>query len=516
MSIKRSKRQWEKLAQNEAWRKNAEKLDLGNMTIDELCELNLALLGRVVLPSDPDYNKDRQESNPAFQAYPKMIVYCEVPADVKFCLYAANTNNLWVALRSGGHSTAGYSVNDGMVIDTSGLRYVHINKADKTAVVGAGTNFGTLNNHLNMAKLHVPGGACQDVCVAGFMQGGGFGYTSRKYGMNIDNVISITMMLRDGKTVIANNLVNRDLFWAVRGGTGGNFGILLDITYQLHDLWQLWGFCILWDISDAAEVMLELQSNYMKSGAPDELCYMGNLATHKGRQIFALQGMYSGARSEGLASLKSLLAIGSASLVVDHIAPYYDMDSYLDNNPFPIPNVPDQGTKEDKQAGYISKPMSMADWQTVVDYYTDTEHPPFHTVVIEPYGGAINRPDPREMAFIHRDVDMDFFVDVFWQTPAEEKAAKDWLNGYMEVVSPFVNGHVYQNYPRRTLEDYRWNYWGENFRVLLAIREKYDPDPPFFHYEQSISAYPAGEDPGHVYNDAADLGINDPIVYDDN
>ncbi len=515
MSIKRSKRVWEKMAQNEAWRKGVDDLELRNMPLDALCEFNLSVHGKVVLQGNTDYNVDRQESNPAFQAYPLMIIYCAVASDVRYCLQLAKTYKFRVALRSGGHSTAGYSVNNGMVIDTSLLRYVHIDKAAKSAVVGAGTNFGTLNSELNDARLHVPGGACQDVCVAGFMQGGGFGYTSRKYGLNIDNVLEITMMLRDGKIVLANRSTNRDLFWAVRGGTGGNFGVLLNIKYQLHDLWQVWGFCILWDIKDAADVLVELQTNYMKTGAPDELCYMGNIATHDGHQILALQGMYAGDRAAGLASLQSLLAIGSANLDVDHVAPYSEMDPYLDNNPFPIPDIPDQGTKEDKQAGYIANPMSKADWQTVVDYYTDTQHPPYHTAIIEPYGGAINRPGSQEMAFIHRDVDMDFFVDVFWQKPAEENGAKAWLDGYMKVVAPFVNGHVYQNYPRRTLKDYRWNYWGGNFNALLAIRKKYDPDPAFFSYEQSIQAYPEGEDPGHEYLDVVDLGIDDPIVYND-
>lgn len=463
---------------------------------DEAAAFERGLTGEVVYPWDPHYNDDRQESNPAFQKYPAMIVYCEVENDVRNALAFARSHNIWVAARSGGHSTAGYSVNNGgMVIDTSRIKYVHVDKQGMTAVVGAGTNFGFLNAKLDEYQLHIPGGACEDVCVAGYMQGGGFGYTSRMYGMNCDNVLSFRMMLRDGGIVEASPGVNADLFWAVRGGTGGNFGILLEITYRVHTLASLWGFTLVWDISAGPEVMLELQNNYTKTGASPRLGYMGNIATHADKPIYALQGMYVGDRASGLAELQRLRDIGDAKLEVDITLPYGQLDTYLDGHPFDLPQLPPGEVKEVKQAGYIAGGLGIEDYRRMVDFYVSEKPPLYSDIgVIEGYGGAINARPKYFNAFIHRDVSMDFFVDAFWVDPAHEADAVAWLDAYMAVMQPMFNGHVYQNYPRDTFVDYRWMYWGEAFSSLLAIKNKYDPPPYFFHYQQSIKPYGEGEE----------------------
>ncbi len=454
-----------------------------------IADLDSELYGNVVLPCDPCYDRDRQESNPAFQAYPQMIVYCEVVEDVRLSLQFARAFSLRVACRAGGHSTAGYSVNDGMVIDVSRMNSVCVDPQRKLARVGAGTNFGRLNAHLNDYGLHVPGGACEHVCVAGYMQGGGYGYTSRKFGMNCDNVQSFQMMLRDGRVVTASARENDDLFWAVRGGTGGNFGVLLEITYQLHKLEPVWGFARVWDIDQAAGLLEVLQADYMRTGAAPELGYMGNLASYQGQKQFVLQGLYIGSEAEGRRALEALNTIARPLREQETLLPYARMDGWLDKNPYPIPDM-STGAKEDKLAGYIEKPLYAADWQDVVDYYKTTPCDA-NTVVIEPYGGAINEVPVGENAFIHRNVDMDFFVDVFWQDESEKPAAVAWLEGYRDCMKNYFNGHVYQNYPSRSLtdSDYRSMYFGSAFDRLLAVKNKYDPAPCFFEFEQSIKPY---------------------------
>lgn len=485
--------------------------------------LGSALRGKIVLPENPDYENDRQESNPAFQAYPVLIVYCEVPNDVRLCLEFCKQWTLPVACRSGGHSTAGYSVNNGMVLDTSKMSFACVSADRKSVTVGAGTNFGNLNSELNEYKLHVPGGACEDVCVAGYMQGGGYGYTHRRFGLNSDNVTAFRIMLHDGRIINANENQNSDIFWAVRGGTGGNFGVLLDITYQTHQLDKVWGFAWVWDISHAAALMEKLQQSYMRTGDP-RLGYMANLASHEANKVdervFVLQGVYMGCAEDAHACLQALRDIAEPAQALETIKPYDELDNWLDNNPYPIPNLPNTGAREDKQAGYIAKPLCQQEWQEVVDFYLTTPCR-FNTVVLEPYGGAINSYPVEKSAFIHRDVDTNFFVDVFWfkegkPSMEEQRAeAKDWLDRYMEIMQKYFNGHVYQNYPRATLTKYRDMYFGQAFDGLLKVKEKYDPDN-VFEYQQSIKPYPA-DMPVPVYKDAIDPpGLSNPIVYEAN
>lgn len=448
-----------------------------------------------------EYDKDRQESNPWFQSYPRVIVYCVTWADVFAALGWAKSLSLWVTLRSGGHSTAGFSVNDGMVIDTSAIRYVRVDPVARTAAVGPGTDFDILNQELDRYGLHVPSGACGSVNVAGFMQGGGYGYTSRMYGMNCDNVIGVTLLLAqpiNGTALVTATADGpySDLFWAVRGGTGCNFGIVLEVQYQLYVLPSVWAWAIQWSINpddpssiaQAAQALVELQTNYMASGAPPQLGYMGNIgADPSGKPVLLLQGMYAGSRDDGLAALQSLLQMPGAVLNADATGTYGQMDQYLDNNPYPIPNPPD-GACEDKQCGYISAMLGVDDWTNVINQFLPINNG-WNGVVIEPYGGAINAYPMGANAFIHRTSSMDFFLDVFWmqsQDPDGQKA-RAGLNGYMEMMQQYLNGEMYQNYPRLDAEyDYRSAYWGSAFNQLLAIKQKYDPNN-LFHYAQSIS-----------------------------
>lgn len=498
MAHRASRRRVNKRQRVEGWRQ-AEAARFAKLGVprEALIGLELSLVGRVVLPGDPDYDADRQESNPAFQAYPQIIIYCAVENDVWISMAVAQTYHLWVCVRSGGHSTAGYSVNNGMVIDVSGLSYVQVNTLNSTVTVGAGTDFDTLNGALEPTGLHVPSGECGDVHVSGFVQGGGYGYTSRCFGIQSDSVVSFRVMLANGGIVNASKDANADLWWAMRGGTGGNFGVLLSVTYQLYPLASVWAYSIQWDVADAAAALLEMQTNFMITG-PKELGATINLGFNNGTPVLLMQGMYVGSATDGKAVLAPLLGLGSADLNVDQTGTYGAMDAYLETHPYTIPNPPD-GSKESKRAGYIATPLTLADWQAVVAY-SQTAPNPNDTAIIEPYGGAINSYPKLASAFIHRDVAMDFFVDVFWVDDGDQARELAWLDGFMALMQPHLNGHVYQNYPHRAMPDYRQAYWGEAYPRLMQVKSKYDPGN-FFHFEQSIDV-------------TALSGPPEPIVYE--
>jgi hypothetical protein len=461
---------------------------------EDLATLTMSIQGDIVLPTDPSYQLDRQLANNAFQSFPQLIVHCEVFSDVRRCLAFAQRCGLTVAVRSGGHSTAGLSANDDMVIDLSRLRYVIVDPTGPTAVVGAGTTMGHLNAALDIYHLHVPGGSCHDVCVAGFMQGGGFGYTSRKFGMNCDNVVAVRIMLADGRIVVANEKVNRDLFWAVRGGTGGNFGILLEITYSLYVVKSVWAFRIQWplgpaadDVSRAGKLLAKIQGEFTRK-APDELGYMTFLGWQGDLPYLIIRGMYVGSAEQGRALLQPLLDEPGGKVVNDESGSYAEMMHYLVSTAPDLPQVPDLA-REDKQSGYIAKLLDAGDWRVIINEFLKTPNRS-SMLAMEHYRGAISKKSEDEMAFMHRNVDMDLYLDVFWMNEPERIAAGAFLDRFMSFMERFFNGQSYQNYPRLSQTDYRRRYWGRFFGDLLAVKRKYDKRM-FFRSAQDISPDPS-------------------------
>ena len=455
-----------------------------------LADLEASITGRIVLPDDPDYNAARQESNPAFQAYPQAIVYCVCEADVLACLAVAFELGIVVALRSGGHSTAGYSVNDGLVIDLSEMSGVVLDEADALVHVLPGTDFDHFNGALDGTGWHVPSGACGSVCVAGFVQGGGYGYTSRAFGIQSDCVASFRVALANGSIVTADAARNTDLFWALRGGTGGNFGVVLLVSYRMVRLEQVWAYAISWEPAYAAQVLALMQSGYMRSGAPDALGYMMNLGYYQGQPVYMVQGMFCGTAAQGKAAIASLLAIPTAQLLVDQVGSYPQMDKYLEDHPYSLPDNLPSDACETKCSGYISMTLTQADWQSIVDYFVTSPNS-WSLAYLEPYGGAINRYPVEASAFVHRDVDADLVVDVFWRNAAERAQMEAWLDGFMALVQPFTNGEVYQNYPSASIVDYPAAYWSSAYPALQEVKALRDPGN-FFRYPQSV--VPAGDD----------------------
>ena len=451
----------------------------------DLTSMDAALSGTIVLPGSPSYDTDRQ-GNPLYPASPRIIVKCATFNDVRLALGWAHEHGWPMTCRSGGHSTAGYSLNDGMILDVAGINGIGIDTAAGTARIGAGAQFGPINSTLDLYGLHVPGGGCPTVGVAGYMQGGGYGFTSREFGMNCDNVVEVTVMLADGSLVVASDKENKELFWAIRGGTGGNFGVLLEIVYRLVPLREMWGFALEWQIDEGAEALAALQRGFMGSAGDTKVGYQLAIATQATGPAVVMMGMYHGTRSAGMQAIADLRAVGSPQLLIDRESTYADLNESLIGALPGVPEAPGQTTYELKRCGYIARMMTLADWQTVLDFYRTTPNP-WNIVGIEPYGGAIANP-PSKNAFIHRDVSMDFFIDSFFSPEWDDNgadAAQGWIDGFMEVMQPFFTGRVYQNYPWRGLPNYEDAYWGAAVGKLRDVKRAVDTDD-FFHFEQSI------------------------------
>ncbi len=491
--------------------------------------------GTIVWANDPAYNADRKLFNPVFNAFPLFIMYCVVDTDVAMALDVAITTTLPPAIRSGGHCTAGFSSGSGVLIDVSALNGVYVDPVGLTATVGCGCNFGRFRAVLKPYGLHVPGGECDDVCIGGYMQGGGYGFTSVTLGMNCDNVISMTVLLADGRTVVASPTTNYDLWWAMRGGTGGTFGVLLSVTYKLVPLGTVFGWAIIWplstpsDISNAANALNVLQAQYMRTApSPNlniqvSLCYqpgiVGGLPLPPApmKPYLMVRGIWVGNATDGQAAIQTLANLHGATTQWTQQTDFDKLNESLLNVPYGMPCIaPSAGMpNEDKSSRIVSRNLTIAEWQGLLNYYVTTPNP-YSYFYMEFYGGAINAYPVSRSAFIHRDALYNAVLDVFWWTEAERAPAQAFLDGWIKYMQPLYNGHVYQNYPRLSDTNYADKYWSSAQSALKAVKAKYDP-ATFFSFAQCIVQRGGAQIDALDMNDVPiDLqrAINAPIVQD--
>lgn len=455
------------------------------LTREGAVALHEAVHGRVVFPWDPDYPKARSGFNAGYEEYPQAIAYCVSPGDVRACLDWARGQGWKVACRSGGHSYANYSVNNGLVVDVSALNDVSVDPVAKTAKVGAGTSYEKLLAVLEWHGLNLPAAAAPTVAIAGYMMGGGYGFTSREYGMNCDCVLEATLMLADGSVVVASPTQHQELFWAIRGGTGNNFGVLLEVTFQLFDLTQVWGFRYQWSEDVAVDVLTKVQESYTKT-ADDRLGYLAGLVQQDSTSppVVLMMGMFHGSREEGLKVLGELLAIGEPVTQVDRVGSYLVMNTMVMSVPYGIPTQPMPMPGFSSLSRVVTRPIAREAWEGVLAELKKT--PSFgNYLCIEPYGGAINRRAGDFNAWSHRDGYMNVVSCAYWMTPGGGPDTR-WLVEFMAPLEPFSDGKSYQNYPSRMDEDFAHRYWSEGTLERLSLtRKAYDPQE-LFRFQQSI------------------------------
>ena len=220
--------------------------------------------------------------------------------------------------------------------------------------------------------------------------------------------------------------------------------------------------------------------------------------------------MVRGDAQAGRAEIAGMLGDGGGTLELEGIGSYLHWNiALLDNIP-DIPGPPKgEVLKENKFSTYIGRVLEVSEWRRVVDYFKTAPNPAC-TVGMEIYGGAINTYPAMGNAFVHRDVYMDFFVDTFWYTQAQEGPARAWLKGFRELMETYWNGHSYQNYPRRDDPNYRWQFWAEAFNSLLFVKQKYDPTN-FFTFPQAVSPIPP-DAPRSVQRATAPSMFSDPVI----
>ena len=450
-------------------------LDGAALGIDRIEALRSAFRGQLVSGGDTDYETGRRIWNASIDRHPGVIARCAGVADVVEAVNFARENGVLVAVRGGGHNVGGRALcDDGMVIDLSRMKGIHVDAHNRRARVQGGALLGDVDRETHLFGLAVPTGIISKTGIAGLTLGGGVGWLVRKYGLTCDNVLSFEIVTADGKVLIASAAENKDLFWALRGG-GGNFGVVTSFEYRLHPVSTVLGGLILYP-RDQATTVLRHYREFMKS-APDELAvYAGLLSAPDGTPVVALIACHCGELEEGEAALKPLRALGTPLMDAIQPMPFPKMQSLLDGG------FPDGALNYWKSA--FLRELGDDAIQTVIDH-ANRALSPQTAVVLEYYGGAAGRVGASETAFAHREAAYSLGILCRWTDPAESPRQIAWTRGFAEAMRPYYSGAYLLNFLDAEEHDTIRAAFGSNYDRLVAVKNRYDPTN-FFHLNQNI------------------------------
>ncbi len=436
-------------------------------------------------PDSPGYDQRRMLMNRRFDYRPAVLVACVKDQDVAATIRFARDQQLRISVRAGGTSPAGFSSNDGgVLLDLSGFNAILVDSRAMTVQVGAGVVLQQLVEKLGPTNFMTPVGECLPVGLSGFALGGGFGLLSRSVGLGCDNILEATVVTADGLVVAASERVNPDLFWAIRGAGGGNFGVVTSLTMRLHSIPPALSFAtVMWPI-DQAEQVLNTALPYFANEAPDELNAVFSMLPFNGSQrAIGTLAVYNGSPDQAKASLSRLTGIGKPTKSTVSTVPYSKV----------LLGIPNQAADihDYYKSGFVMGVLPEAGVAAAVQgFLSAPEKAPtmMNMVAIELAGGAINRVAPTDTAFVHRRHTLLLSIVATWAGPAgvPDPPEKHWADGVYQSMLPFFSAEVYQNYPDLDLADPLRAYYGENLGRLRTIKRSFDPDN-VFRFPQGIS-----------------------------
>lgn len=431
--------------------------------------------GQLFEPEDTGYDEARQIWNASVSKHPGLIARCSGVADVIAAVNFGRQNNLLTAIRGGGHNVGGRALcDDGLVIDLSRMRSVHVDAANQRVRVQGGATLGDIDRETHVFGLAVPCGIVPKTGIGGLTLGGGVGWLVRKHGMSIDNLLSAQVVTADGSVLTASASENEDLFWALRGG-GGNFGVVTSFEFQAHPVRTVLGGILLYPREMALDVVRHFR-DYIES-APDEVtAYVAFLHGQDGTPLVGVIPCYCGDISDGQRVLQPLRKFSSP--IVDSIqpTPLPAMQSLL--GPF----FPDGNQNYWKST--LQRQLPDAAITAIVEH-SNRMSSRLSFVVLEYYGGAAGRVPNEATAFPHRDLPWDILFIAQWTEAAETPIHREWARSGEETLRPFsANAHLLSALDVEVEEIINTAY-GQNLARLAAVKGKYDPTN-FFRVNQNI------------------------------
>ena len=439
------------------------------------------LRGDLIQPDDPGYEEARAIYNAMIDRRPALIAECTDVADVVAAVDLGREQGLDTAIRSGGHNGPGLSlVDDGLVIDLSNMTGIRVDPDAATVTVEPGCTWGDVDHATHGFGMATVSGIISTTGVSGLTLGGGHGYLSRKYGLTIDNLVGVDVVLADGSLVHASEEENPDLFWALRGG-GGNFGVVTSFEFDLHPVDTVVAGPMFWPIDELESTMkwyrewLPQQSEdvfafYLKHEVPGAPFPE---AIH-GEKVCGLMWCYLGDGD-----------------VDDVLQPARDVAEPLFEHVEEMPYPALQAMFDD-----LYPPGDQWYWKGDFVYdLTDeaiAEHERFAEVPtaksgmhLYPIDGAVHDVDADATAWYHRDATWSMVIAGVSPEPSEVEEISDWTRDYWEALHPHSADGAYVNFMMEEGAERIRATYGENYERLREVKANYDPEN-FFHVNQNV------------------------------
>nr|WP_318618026.1 FAD-binding oxidoreductase [Sporosarcina sp. YIM B06819] len=437
------------------------------------------LTGRIVLPGASEYEQARMDYNSRFSKYPLVIVFCQCMDDVVNAVKWSRENDVPLRARSGRHSFEAFSLVDkGIIIDVSEMTKVHVDKQGGIAKVQTGIALGDLYAELFRYGVTIPAGTAPDVGVAGLTLGGGIGFLHRIWGLTIDNLVEVEMVVASGehgaKVIKANDCMNRDLFWASLGGGGGNFGIATTFTFKVHPIRDVSIYKINWDWNDIEPVFQTWQNwaPYICRRLTSDITLGSKL-----NGTIISTGQLLGTKVELKDLLKPLLKAGTPTEVMIKTVPFKDAVTF-----FAEPDLIEfHKFKNTGAFGY--HPLPAKGIKTMIEYLRDAPNRN-SDVWGQSLGGAVSDVSPSETAYYHRGAKYILEFATRWKNDREEFENIRWVNDFRKAMLPYMKGN-YVNFPDLDIKEWELTYYGANMNRLIKIKRKYDPYN-VFNFPRSI------------------------------
>jgi len=421
--------------------------------------------------------------NGMFSRRPGLIARCAEVSDIQSALQAAAETGIVTAIRCGGHSLAGFSTCDGMVIDLSPMRRITVDPEARRARIAGGCLLGSVDVATQDAGLVFPSGVVSHTGASGLILGGGTGWLTRRFGLSCDNVEQFTLVAADSSVVRASASENPDLFWALRGG-GGNFGVVTEFEVKLHALESV---VLAEGLTPEAEIsaFLEFWVAFMAE-APIDLKWNVNLrlasqtqnvpAGLRGRPVASSSMVWTGDPEAGRAHLKHALSKCSPDSVSLKTVSFLALQTMADSD-FP------HGRRYYTKSGYFPQ-LEPATVDRLLEAVTTIPSP--ETMIELAYlGGTAGEIGAAETAFGDRSAPVVLTVLANWSGPSEDAAHIGWVRRVFANLRPAMKPGVYVNFMSGDEQDRVPEAYRERWDRMVEVKSHYDPHN-FFRLNQNV------------------------------